>query len=832
MEALDFRIDITDRVGDGYRIHVRAPDDEFTSIIPLDLDDDDLRAKLSFLPTVLRASSARSRGAVSVEEAHVQYIGARLFDQLTAHETLGMLTTARRRARDNGHDLRITLRIGPAELAGLPWEFLYDARSDRREYLGRQCLVVRHADEIVTRPPLRVAGPLRILAVAAHPADLPHLDLDAERRQLEAALAGLTAGRQIELRWIQGTKQSLLSSLYQGPWHVLHFIGHGLYDEATGEGRVAFVGPDGGSDYLSAQQLATTLATHATLRLAVFNACETGRGGSDPQSSIAAAMLHSGVSALVSMQFPITDHVATAFSAAFYEGLAGGLPVDRCVQSGRSAIWLANAHSLEWGTPTLHVRSAEGVLFDRVAADDRRVRNDEPPPRPRENARRNEPPKQEQEKAGSSEQSTRSAADNAAETAQTGMLLTDKLFASAQSNIQAARFSEALVRDLTYVLAQYETHYGAEHFWTNAARTALDRAKKGLAKERSVRVPRAQAAGPHPGPSWPRSSGSGSASTKRPTAVVSTEIPFPAAVTALAFSPGTTQLLAVGLADGTVHILSANGRNTELVLRHERAGQAGPDAVRLHRVMFAPPARQVGPGADDPSITCVTGSASGPERVTRWNGVSGEQMYTLQGHSLFAYRPYTSHIVTGTGATDIRLLDEPGHDPRATYVGMTEVSDLAVSSDGSSVAALGNELRVWKCQGGTLDALAKVRSTAAVPSVQFSRDTTQVFASDDRLGVVSLRIATQEVQGCAPDLLARTKPTWTVSGHGLAVGVPSTDDRQQTVACWDIARPDKVLAEWIWPVTPAVRPVFNAQGDFLATVKSDLRTVRLYYITR
>jgi hypothetical protein len=505
MEALDFRIEVADRVTGGYRIHVRTPDEVFTSIIPLDFDDEVLRVKLSFLPTILRSSSAKTRAAVSAEEEHVQYIGSRLFNQLTAHETLGMLTSARRKARDSGRDLRITLRIRPAELAALPWEFLYDARSDRNEYLGRQCLVVRHTDDVVSRPALRVPGPLRILAVAALPTDLPRLDVEAERRRLELALADLTARRMIDLRWIEGTWHNLLNSLNEGPWHVLHFIGHGLYDEAAGEGKVAFMAPGGGSDYLLARQLAATLATHATLRLAVFNACETGRGGTDPQSSIAAAMLHSGISALVSMQFPVTDVVAIAFSRAFYESLANGLPVDRCVQTGRSAIWLTNAHSLEWGTPMLHVRTAEGRLFDRVAAEERRSPGEKPP---RQNDGRpgtGAPPKADKPKPG--------ASAPAGDPPQSGLAQADKLFAASQSRIQGGMFTEAVVRDLTRVVAEYEAHYGAEHFWSNAARTALTRAGRELAKQRNVRVPPPRKTTPRPPTASPGASDSGSPPT-------------------------------------------------------------------------------------------------------------------------------------------------------------------------------------------------------------------------------------------------------------------------------------------------------------------------------
>jgi hypothetical protein len=367
MEAVDFRIEVGDRVAGGYRLTVRGEDDEFRGVAELDLDSDpDLRTKLSYLGYMLRSSSAPSRAVVSAEEQDVRFIGARLFRRLLVDEAMGMLTRARRVARESGRELRVTLRIRPPELAALPWEFMYDARPDRGEYLARQCLVVRDAEDAVPTPPLKVAGPLRMLAIVAEVADLARLDAAAERERLRAALAGLTGSGRMEIRWAEATKSSLVGALRQGPWHVFHYIGHGEYDTVSESGRLGFAGPTGTADFISAAQLATALGTHPTLRLAVLNACETGTGGADPYSSMAAAMIHGGLPAVVGMQYPITDLAAPVFSQAFYEALADGQSVDRCVQAGRMAIWLGNAASLEWGTPVLYQRSADGRVFDFV----------------------------------------------------------------------------------------------------------------------------------------------------------------------------------------------------------------------------------------------------------------------------------------------------------------------------------------------------------------------------------------------------------------------------------------------------------------------------------
>lgn len=370
MEAVDFRIEVGDRVEGGYRLTVRDQDDVYRGVAELDVAADPvLVTKLSYLRVVLQSSSAPSRRASSVEEQDVQFIGARLFRHLLVDESMGMLSRARRVARDSGRELRITLRIRPPELAVLPWEFMFDARPDRNEYLARQCLVVRDAEDAAPIPPLKVAGPLRMLAMVADVADLPRLDSDAERRRLDHALAELTGAGRLEVHWVGATKSALVSALRRGPWHVFHYIGHGEYHSGSDSGRLAFADAVGRADFVSAAQLAATLGTHPTLRLALLNACETGAGGADPHSSVATAMIHGGLPAVVGMQYPITDLVAPVFSQAFYEALADGEAVDRCVQAGRMAIWLGNAASLEWGTPVLYQRSADGRVFDIADPD-------------------------------------------------------------------------------------------------------------------------------------------------------------------------------------------------------------------------------------------------------------------------------------------------------------------------------------------------------------------------------------------------------------------------------------------------------------------------------
>jgi hypothetical protein len=74
-------------------------------------------------------------------------------------------------------------------------------------------------------------------------------------------------------------------------------------------------------------------------------------------------MVMAGIPAVVAMQFPISDRAAIAFARKFYPLLAHGDPVDAAVAEGRRAIRLAEARTMEWGTPVLFMRFEDGDIL-------------------------------------------------------------------------------------------------------------------------------------------------------------------------------------------------------------------------------------------------------------------------------------------------------------------------------------------------------------------------------------------------------------------------------------------------------------------------------------
>ena len=366
MDTLDFELEIGDLTDQGYLVTARAPAGEAAASMRLPLTREELDYQLGVINDAVLASSAVARRVATGDEQPVQQFGRRLFDALVIDDVRALYVASAQRARDEGAQLRLVLRIRSPELAQLPWEFLFDP--GRQDYLGLSLPLVRYPQVLAPRQPLQAATPLRILGMVARPGDQDALDVDDEKRRLRAALQGLESDGQVELVWVDGqTYGDLEDAMDHGPWHVFHFVGHGGYDRDSDEGTIALASELGRTDAVGADDLSRLLGEHYTLRLVVLNACDTGRGSAlDVFSSTAGSLVRRGIPAVVAMQFAITDDAAIRFAQTFYQNVAKRLPVDTSVMRARRALRRAKKDTLEWGTPVLYLRAPDGRVFDTI----------------------------------------------------------------------------------------------------------------------------------------------------------------------------------------------------------------------------------------------------------------------------------------------------------------------------------------------------------------------------------------------------------------------------------------------------------------------------------
>jgi len=365
--ALDLQLEISPGGVPGmYAVAVDSPAGAAAGTMRLDTGGL-LSRRRELAASVLASTVTTTRaGLSSALEGPVREVGEALFAAVFADRVYGRYTASLHEAARCGAPLRVVLRLRAPELAALPWETLFDPEAG--EYLCQREPVVRYVETAQLASPLLVDPPLRILGVIAAPCDLPRLDVAEEKRRLTDALADLTRRRQVEVVWAPGGSWPVLQQqLLSGPWHVVHYIGHGGTDLTSGNGQLALEDETTGQAVMvSAGRFARLLHTLRPVpQLVVLNSCQSGEAAADDVlSSTAAALVHSGISAAVAMQFAITDPAALAFARGFYEAIASNNPVDEAVRNGRIAIDGTGERTLEWVTPVLYLRTDDTRLFD------------------------------------------------------------------------------------------------------------------------------------------------------------------------------------------------------------------------------------------------------------------------------------------------------------------------------------------------------------------------------------------------------------------------------------------------------------------------------------
>jgi hypothetical protein len=365
-----FEVGIGAGAGGKFRVDVvRSPAGEASASVRLDVPG--MAGRRVQVQQALLASAITARRVPSATEQVIREVWQDLFRALLGTgEVAALYRASRAVTAERGQKLRLVVRIDSPQLAGLPWEAMYDEHLGT--YVCRVGELVRHVPVPAVPAPLQVQVPLRILAVVSSPRGLPLLDADKERDQLERALARLVGAGQAEVCWApSATWAGLQELLMDGPWHVVHYIGHGDFDPGLDEGILALErDQDGRLDRVAAHRVVDLLHQATPMpRLVVLNSCSGGTAGVyDLFSGTAASLVRGGVSAVAAMQYEISDPAAVAFARGFYARLARGGGVDEAITSGRIAILGAGDSTMEWLTPVLYLRGDQTHLYAIASA--------------------------------------------------------------------------------------------------------------------------------------------------------------------------------------------------------------------------------------------------------------------------------------------------------------------------------------------------------------------------------------------------------------------------------------------------------------------------------
>ncbi len=376
-KLLDFDVAI-EPLSDGYRtLVVASPVGEAAADFALPFTDQDLEILVLKVVGSVGRVRRKVRRIESQERRLLEDFGGQLFQAAFSGGVRECLGRSRLVAESRGAGLRIRLRL-PQALANIPWEYLYDG-----EYgfvsLSPETALVRYLEIPARVRPFPISPPLRILAMISAPSDVPELQSEEEWGKLNDALGSLVRRGMVQVDRLEaGTLSALQRPLRLHEYHVLHFVGHGGFDEDAEDGALALEGADQKTRLVTGRDLGLMIRGHRSLRLVVLNACEGARSArDDPFGGVAQALVRQGIPAVIAMQFEISDPAALMFSQSFYQAIADGLPVDAAMVDARRAMFAAG-HVVEWATPVIYLRSPDGRVFTRgrVSEADARAREE------------------------------------------------------------------------------------------------------------------------------------------------------------------------------------------------------------------------------------------------------------------------------------------------------------------------------------------------------------------------------------------------------------------------------------------------------------------------
>jgi hypothetical protein len=319
---------------------------------------------------LLRLDPGRSgmrRVGRTVHEQAAMDFGGPLYEAVFADDVASCWARSQEEAERQDVGLRLRLRLNDAGgISGLPWELLYDARNDSFVAQSERTPLVRFLDLPRKPRPITVDGPLRVLAMISSPIDLEEIDTEAEWRRLSDALADqIDAGLVMLERLPSATFADLSTWVRRHSVNVIHFVGHGEFDDHLGEGVVYLQDRRGARVPINSSTLGPVIRDHDPLRMIVLNACRSARTTTvDPFAGLAQGLVQQDATAVVAMQFPISDRAAVCFTEQFYGALADGLPVDQAMGNVRKL--LRADFPDEWATPVLFLRAPDGDIFQNI----------------------------------------------------------------------------------------------------------------------------------------------------------------------------------------------------------------------------------------------------------------------------------------------------------------------------------------------------------------------------------------------------------------------------------------------------------------------------------
>jgi tetratricopeptide (TPR) repeat protein len=289
--------------------------------------------------------------AADVDDERAQRIAAKLPGWGTAllAAVLGNDAKARRlfdrflERREPGRLLTVS-SDHPAVLAQ-PWELLRDPAGTYLVHETPRISVRRRLPKTGggrTPLPVKPKDRLRLLFVVSRPQEAGFIDPRADAMAVLDALDAKAPGR-VEVEFLRpATFRKLVERLENAalpPVDILHFDGHGTFDDSENTGYLLFEREGAGKALIDAELLGEQLHGKG-LGLMVLSACQSAAvGGEDPLGSIAARLTHAGIPTVLAMTHSVLVATTRALFEAFYELIGQGKTVTEALDEARQGLF-------------------------------------------------------------------------------------------------------------------------------------------------------------------------------------------------------------------------------------------------------------------------------------------------------------------------------------------------------------------------------------------------------------------------------------------------------------------------------------------------------------
>jgi tetratricopeptide (TPR) repeat protein len=237
---------------------------------------------------------------------------------------------------NSGEYCAVQLMHNDNEILNLPWSAAIDKFSGKALGIIRQLFLAkslpRHsearyeANDEANGP--KAPLPLKILIMISSPEDTDHksrLSYEDEEFRIFSAFEPLLQSGQVEIDFTDdGSLEALERKLKKNKYHVLHFSGHGIFQDR--EGMLVLEDPLSLKTQLTrAEDFADTVNCNPDYKvpLVILSSCQTAQGGSETAlRGVTNQLLNKGLASVIAMGMSIMDHYAKIFSAHFFRQLA------------------------------------------------------------------------------------------------------------------------------------------------------------------------------------------------------------------------------------------------------------------------------------------------------------------------------------------------------------------------------------------------------------------------------------------------------------------------------------------------------------------------------